>query len=180
MSENDAELIERAQAGDVDAYGELYKRYVDTIFRYIRSRVQDGHTAEDLTETVFLRAFEHLDRYKDRGYPFSTYLYRLARNQVVDFYRAQKSEHELGDAEIIGSNENEPELEAILGERLQALQIALGQLPADYQEVIRLRILLAIPTPTVAQWMDRSEGATRVLLHRALKAMRDLVDEFDE
>jgi RNA polymerase sigma-70 factor (ECF subfamily) len=178
-SGSDAELIKRAQAGEVDAYGELYQRYVDIIFRYLRTRVPDEQTAEDLTETVFLRAFDRLDGYKDRGHPFSTYLYRAARNQLVDFYRAQKHEAELDQAEDIESSEMGPEAQLDQTDRRQQLQVALDQLPADYQEVIQLRILLELPTPTVAQWMERSEGATRVLLHRALKSMKDLLETQD-
>lgn len=180
MSRNDAELIKKAQAGEVGAYGELYKRYLDTIFRYLRCRVPDEHTAEDLTETVFLRAFEKLDGYTDRGHPFSTYLYRVARNQLVDFYRGQKEEGELDQAAGVESAEMGPEAQLELGDRQRELLAALGQLPSDYQEVIRLRILLELPTPTVAQWMERSEGATRVLLHRALKAVKVLLERQDE
>jgi RNA polymerase sigma-70 factor (ECF subfamily) len=179
MSQNDAELIKKAQAGEVDAYGELYKRYIDIIFRYLRSRVPDEQTAEDLTETVFVRAFERIDGYKDRGHPFSTYLYRVARNQLVDFYRGQKHEDEIDQAAVVESAEMGPEAQLEWGDRRRELLEALGQLPSDYQEVIRLRILLELPTPTAAQWMERSEGATRVLLHRALKTLKDLLERQD-
>ena len=179
MSRSDAELIKEAQAGEVDAYGELYKRYIDIIFRYLRCRVPDEHTAEDLTETVFLRAFEKLDGYKDRGHPFSTYLYRVARNQLVDFYRGQKDEGELDQAADVESAEMGPEAQLEWGDRRRELLEALGQLPSDYQEIIRLRILLELPTTTVAQWMERSEGATRVLLHRALKSLKGTVEDLN-
>ncbi len=168
----DAELISRAQAGEVEAFGELYERYLDPIFRYVRVRVSDEHDAEDLTELVFLRSFESLDRYEDRGWQFSAFLYRVARNVVVDHYRGRRehsSEDEIGRLEHPG-----PALEesVVQNERMQELQRAMQDLPPDYQEVIRLRILLEMPTSAVAEWMDRKEGAVRVLLYRALKALR--------
>ena len=168
----DSELVARAKSGDVDAFGELYERYLDLIFRYIRARVTEKRNAEDLTELVFLRSFEALDRYQERGYPFSAFLYQVARNILVDHYRSEKEEVSL---EAIAQHETlEPSLDegVIIDERVQILRAAMEELPSDYQEIIRLRILLELPSATVAQWLDRSEGAIRVLLHRALKALK--------
>ena len=73
---SDAELIDLAQRGESEAYGELYRRYLDPIYRYIRIRVGEDRLAEDLSEMVFLRSFESLGKYKERGHPFSAYLDR--------------------------------------------------------------------------------------------------------
>ncbi len=72
---DDARLIERAKQGEVEAFGCLYERYLELIYRYIRTRVAEDRTAEDLTETVFLRSFESLSRYKEKGLRFSAFLY---------------------------------------------------------------------------------------------------------
>ncbi len=168
----DAELIAQAQDGRVEAFGELYQKYLDPIYRYVRVRVSEDRTAEDLTEVVFLRSFEALDRYKEQGRPFSAYLYQIARNLLVDHYRQQREELPLDSVDRMASNQVEVDEQLIQEERIQMLQQALEDLRPSYQEVIRLRVVLALPTATVAEWMGKSEGATRVLLYRALKELR--------
>lgn len=178
--ENDAELISRAQGGEVEAFGELYQRYLDLIYRYIRVRVAEDRVAEDLTEVVFMRSFEALGRYKERGRPFSAFLYQVARNLLVDHYRQQKEEVPIEDANQMATSATAVDELVIQDERIRAIGHALTHLPADYQEVIRLRVILALPTADVAAWMGRSEGAIRVLLHRALTDLRRRLIESDE
>jgi RNA polymerase sigma-70 factor (ECF subfamily) len=168
----DAELIARAQAGEVGAFGELYERHVAVIYRYVLARVNVVRDAEDLTEVVFLRAFEALHRYKERGRPFTAFLYQVARNALVDYYRQQRKNETIEAVERLPSSSPTPDDRLMEEERKAVLWEALSTLPEDYQEVIRLRIMLSLPTATVGEWLGRSEGAVRVLLHRALKALR--------
>jgi RNA polymerase sigma-70 factor (ECF subfamily) len=168
----DAELITRAKRGETESFGQLYERYVDQIFRYVRTRVSDDQDAEDLTENIFVRSYESLETYEERGWAYSAFLYQVARNLLVDHYRQPKAEQALDDSEPLEAGE--PGLEERLTDQEDVVRIkgAMIRLPDDYQEIIRLRILLDLPTSTAAEWMDRSEGAARVLLHRALKALR--------
>jgi RNA polymerase sigma-70 factor, ECF subfamily len=171
VEHSDAALVALAQGGEREAFGELYRRYLDPIYRYLRVRVSDDRLAEDLGEMVFLRAFESLGSYRERGHPFSAYLYRVARNLLVDHYRRREElslDHALdipGTIDVAG--------EVARRDQLRTVRAALTSLPEDQQEVIRLRVVLALPTAEVAAWMGRSEGAVRVLLHRALKALRE-------
>jgi RNA polymerase sigma-70 factor (ECF subfamily) len=173
----DSELVSRTKSGDVEAFGTLYERYVERIYKYIRVRVTEVAVAEDITENVFLRAFEAIDRYQERGYAFSAYLYRIAQNHLVDYYRKKKEEAPIEVAEQISADVTPLDENLIRNDQVQEVQKALATLPEDYQEVIRLRVLLELQTTEVAEWLDRSEGAVRVLLHRALKALRESVDE---
>lgn len=168
----DADLIVRAKSGDTECFGQLYERYVDQIYRYVRSRVADDQDAEDLTENIFVRSYESLEAYEERGWAYSAFLYQVARNLLVDHYRQAGSDQPLDDSEPLAASG--PGLEQRLTDQEEVLRIkeAMARLPEDYQEIIRLRVLLELPTNTVAEWMDRSEGAARVLLHRALKALR--------
>jgi len=175
-SASDAELIFRVQSGEMEAFGELYSRYLDSIYRYIQTRVDEAADAEDLCEVVFLRTFEALDRYEERGHPFSAYLYQVARNQLADHYRTQDVRVALEQVAEPISDELDPEDAYALQERVLDVINSLGNLREDYQEVIRLRVVLELPTATTAMWMDRSPGAIRVLLHRALVALREDVD----
>jgi RNA polymerase sigma-70 factor (ECF subfamily) len=172
----DSLLIRQAKRGDRSAFGALYERYVDPIFRYIRSRVDDDHTAEDLTEAVFLRSFEAIGTYRDRGLRYSAYLYQVARNLLIDHYRREEDTLSLERAESLLADESSTDDEIIRREQAATIRRAIDRLPEEYQEIIRLRVILEIPTAEAAEWLKRSEGATRVLLHRALKALKREVD----
>jgi RNA polymerase sigma-70 factor (ECF subfamily) len=186
MSENkgsnreDAALLALVQQGDADAFGVLYQRYLDRIFRYLRMRMANDRDAEDLTETVFVRAFESIDRYEDRGWPFSAYLYQIARNVLADHYRTLKHTSPLDDLEPIESTQLPVDDLVVHRERLNLVKEALQTLPDDYQEVIRLRVILKMSTASSAQWLNRSQGAVRVLLYRALRKLRDAVAEMSD
>ncbi|MCH8095003.1 MAG: sigma-70 family RNA polymerase sigma factor [Chloroflexi bacterium] len=175
-SPSDAELIARAQSGDDEAFGDLYVRYLDPIYRYLRIKVDEAADAEDLCEAVFLRTFEALDRYQERGHPFSAYLYQVARSQLADFYRTHVVGVDLEQVPEPAAEDADPEATYAQRERALDAVHSLGKLRDDYQEVIRLRVILELPTSTVAMWMDRSPGAVRVLLHRALIALREELD----
>lgn len=175
----DAALIAEAKAGEVEAFGHLYRRHLATIYRYVRSRVYRDRDAEDLTEQVFLKAFESLETYEERGVPFEAFLYRVAHNTVVDYYRTQKAELPLEKIEGVHGENSEIERGLLDKERIAEIMAAMNGLSEDYQEVIRLRVILDLPTDEVAQWMDRKPNAVRVLLHRALKALRTELGEVD-
>ncbi len=147
----DADLIARVKAGELEAYGQLYNRYLTPIYRYIRTRVSTDGDAEDLTEAVFLKTFEALETYKERGAPFSAFLYRVARNAVVDHYRTQKTIGSLEDQESLADSEVDAETSMIDREQAHQIMLAISKLKERYQEVIRLRVLMDIPTEDVAE-----------------------------
>jgi RNA polymerase sigma-70 factor (ECF subfamily) len=177
---SDSDLIARARKGETEAFGELYRRYFDPIFRYLRLRVAQDSDAEDLAETVFLRAYQSLPRYRERGWPFSAFLYQVARNALADHYRKRRSETELTEAEGLGTTARALDEDLIMAEKIRTVQQAMVGLSTDYQEVIRLRILLGLTTETAAQWMGRSEGAVRVMLFRALTALRTKLNDAED
>ncbi len=175
----DAIFIARAQAGEVEAFGELYHRYLTQIYRYIRTRVSSERDAEDLTENVFLNAFQVLGSYKERGVPFGAYLYRVAHNKVVDHYRNGTSSEPWEEREGQLASSEDTEARIMQVENFQEIGAALQRLPETYQEVIRLRVLLEMPTDEVGRWMGKKTSNVRVLLHRALKALRQELGQTD-
>ena len=177
---DDARLIERAKRGEVEAFGYLYERYLESIYRYIRTRVAEDRTAEDLTETVFLRSFESLSRYKEKGLRFSAFLYQIARNLLVDHYRQKEEELPLESADQIDVSLSRIDDIIVIQDQADRLRVGLEALPEEYREIIRLRVLLELSTTECAQWIGRSEGAVRVLLHRAMKALKRQVVKDNE
>ena len=174
---DDVQLIVLAQDGEADAFGELYERYVQTIFRFVYVRLDDRRDAEDLTEEVFLRVWQSLPNYREQGVPFLAFLFRIARNAVIDFYRSSKSS---AHQESIEDNplqdlRSDPGEQAITNLEHQELRRILDTMREDYRMVLVLRFLSELSPEETAQVMGRSTGAVRVLQHRALAALRSIL-----
>src|SRR5437016_8067938 len=112
MSLDDAaleRLVQQAKNGDADAFGEIFDHYHEPIYRYVASRVQRPSDAEDLTQSVFVKALEALPRYEVRGIPFGGWLFRLARNAVIDFVRTNRQHADIADAVERSDNGTSPD-----------------------------------------------------------------------
>lgn len=174
----DIQLIELAQSGKAEAFGELYERHALTIFRFIYARLDDRQDAEDITEEVFLRVWQSLSSYQEQGVPFLAYLFRIARNAVIDFYRSSgKFGHQesLEESPVLDSK-SDPSEAAIANLEHQEIRQVLENLKDDYRMVLVLRFLSELSPEETAQVMGRSTGAVRVLQHRALSALRNILE----
>jgi RNA polymerase sigma-70 factor (ECF subfamily) len=175
---DDVQLIVLAQDGEADAFGELYERYVQTIFRFVYVRLDDRRDAEDLTEEVFLRVWQSLPNYREQGVPFLAFLFRIARNAVIDFYRSSKSSahQESIEDSPLQDLRSDPGEQAITNLEHQELRRILDTMREDYRMVLVLRFLSELSPEETAQVMGRSTGAVRVLQHRALSALRSILE----
>lgn len=171
----DAVLIAKAQQGVTEAFGELYERYHATIFRFVYLRLSSPQDAEDLTDDIFLRAWNNVHKYDERGIPFAAYLFQIARNALIDHYR--KNRNPVTSIEDLNLPDVDPEPEDHVSSRLefQELQRRMEFLPEDYQVVLTLRFLSGLSPEETARMMNRSEGAVRVLQFRALTALKRLM-----
>lgn len=163
-------LVDRAKAGDADAFGRLYDRFQPEILRYLTHQLRDRHWAEDLAQQVFLKAWQAIPRYEQRGVPFKAWLYRMARNQMIDHVRKQRPTTDLEGVEI--SEPAQAELRLITAEQHERLHGALDRLSADHREVLTLRFLMEKSAAEIGQIMDRKEVTVRGLQMRALRALR--------
>lgn len=172
---DDEQLIKQIKNGDADAFGVLYEQYAEVIFRYVYSHLENRLDAEDLTEDIFLRAWRALPKYDERGLPFSAFLFRIARNSLIDYYRQHKNVQSIEDIEL-QSHEIGPE-EAV-AERINNadLRKTIAELREDYRTVLIFRFLSGLSPEETAQVMQRSVGAVRVLQHRALSALKDMLE----
>ncbi|MDY7080420.1 MAG: sigma-70 family RNA polymerase sigma factor [Chloroflexota bacterium] len=176
-SNDETTLVDRAIAGNADAFGELYLQHMDAIYRYTYFRVGDVEDAEDLTEQVFLKAWEALPGYQQHGNRFISWLYRIAHNVVVDHHRRRKpilstslSEDEVGESKQPAALD-----QVIRAEEAAVLASAVAQLPDEQQQIVILRFVEGLRHAEVARIMDKSEGACRVIQHRALAALNKLL-----
>jgi len=175
--EQEHELICRAQEGDKQAIGELYRANVDVIYRYVWARVRDDSLAEDLTAQVFLKALEGLPTYQPSGKPFVAWLYRIAYARIVDHWRKLERRVEVPLEETLPSREPRPqELLDFEADWVTAMEL-LAQLTDDQQDVVILRFIGEMSLADVAQTVGKTVGATKALQYRALATLARLLEE---
>ena len=168
-------LVTRACAGDGEAFSELYERLADRIYRYIYFRVTDENTAEDLTSRVFLKAWEHLPRYKRSSSPFVAWLYTIAHNMLIDHYRTDRQPAHLDEIASLAADEPSPV--EVCESRLAAgaLRRALDLLTPVQREVVTMKLIDGMDTAEVARRLHKTEGAVRALQMRALQALAGIL-----
>lgn len=172
-------LIARAVAGDAAAFGKLYDDYVDRIYAYARSRVSSPHDAEDITETVFLKALEAISTYDDRGLPFSAWLFRIARNVIVDRYRRDGRSPQVVDISAAESVPAADRVDEVVMLQVESGRIreALGHLTDEQAAVVVMRFIWDMSLVDVASALGKTEGGIKAMQHRALRALASLLAE---
>lgn len=176
---DDNQLIGLAKDGEAEAFGELYERHVHAVYRFLYARLDSRMDAEDFTEEVFMRAWNSISSYHERGIPFLAYLLIVARNVLIDHYRRNGRAPQsvpIEDLQIKDMNPDPGEV-TTLNLNHQELRQALAYLREDYQEVLVLRFLNDLSPTETAKVMKRSTGAVRVLQHRALTAIRKTLSD---
>lgn len=176
---SDAELVERAQInGDLDAVGTLYDRHYNKIFRYARARIYDTQKAQDLTGEVFLKMVAHLPDYEVTAVPFSAWLYRIARNHLINEIGRKENQYQdvslYYASEIAGTQDNPAhQIEQKL--MLEEVQRVLPLIDETQSEVVLLRFLLGFSLKEVADMLDKSVGAVKSIQHRGLVALEAVI-----
>jgi RNA polymerase sigma-70 factor (ECF subfamily) len=166
------ELVSKAVKGDNDAFGELYDLLAPKLFNFILARIKHKSTAEDLLHTVFMKAWNNLPKYRPTHRArFSTWLFQIANFTIIDHWRTNKETVELDKLENLSQFALNPKLY----ENFNFLWQAMDELPEDYRTILRLRFIEDMSI-TEASWaMDKSEVGIRVLQHRALKSLRNIL-----
>lgn len=170
-------LVQRAVAHDADAFGKLYDMHIDRVYRHIYYRVGNEADAEDLTQQVFLKAWRAMGRYKKTASPFIAWLMTISHNLVVDFYRTRKDKAYI-EAEVLANHStSSPEQAAEVSYKQQRLRRAILQLSADEQQVVTLRLMEGFQFAEIASLLKKREGNIRVILHRALLKLRNILEK---
>jgi RNA polymerase sigma-70 factor (ECF subfamily) len=174
-----AGLVALAQQGDAEAFGLVYDRYVDQIYRYLYYRVGSHALAEDLTSETFLRALRRLDSFTYTGKDIGAWFTTIARNLVTDHVKSSRFKLEVTTADMLDADRADDGIEQEVLDRLQnaALFDALRQLKSEQQECVVLRFLQGLSLAETAEVMSRSEGAVKQLQLRAVRALAKLLPE---
>ena len=173
----EAKLVHQAKSGDSEAFALLYDAYVERVYRYILFRVSEDETTEDLVSQVFLKAWQNLDRYKPGGSPFIAWLYTIARNLVIDHYRAKKDLLPLEKIRALPSDLQSPPEEVEAHFDLEAMRDGLQALTGDQQQVLILKYIAGLPNENIAKIMNKQEGTIRGLQMRALQTLSKYMHE---
>lgn len=178
-SAEEARLIARAIEGDANAFGELYSHNLEAIYRYIYYRVAIREDAEDLSEQVFLKAWEALPGYRVKEFPFSSWLYRIAHNLVVDYHRRSRPVVPIESVPSERLEVGEPNVltRVIETEEVETLVKAITKLSDEQQQVIVLRFVEGLGHREIAAIIGKNEGACRMIQLRALAALNELLDQ---
>jgi RNA polymerase sigma-70 factor (ECF subfamily) len=175
-------LVRRAQDGDAEAFGQLYDRYADQVYRYLAYRLPNRQLAEDLTSETFLRALRRIGSFTWQGRDVGAWFVTIARNLVADHYKSGRYRLELSVGDVMDVSEpgatpteQGPEALALSGITHDVLLHAVKQLGAEQQECIALRFLQGLSVSETAEIMGKNDGAIKALQHRAVKSLGRLL-----
>lgn len=167
-------LVRQAQEQNAKAFGRLYDLLAKRIYNYVYFRVKNKLEAEDITEEVFLKALEALGSYELTEAPFTSWLFRIAHNLVIDFYRrsGKFSAGSMEEAEGVASPEKG--LDELVSGKIEQERLlrAISKLNDDHREVIVLKFVEGLSNKEVGVIMDKTEGGIKSLQHRALHSLR--------
>lgn len=181
MSDNSAdrmaveEIVARAKSGEREAFGRLYEMHYDQIHRYVSFKCGNAGEAEDLTGEVFLKMLESIHQFEFRGFPFTSWLYRIAHNVVMDNFRrkGRKPTVPLDDAErVAGAAHAEMEWRAHVSWTMSEVVNAMDGLTDLQREVVALRFAGGLSIAETAKAVGRKENAVKALQHAGIKKLR--------
>jgi len=175
------DLTTRACSGEQEAFGELYDFYAPRIFRFVRLKVKSQALAEDLVSESFLRIWEYLQKEEvEIEDSFQALLYKTARNLIADFYKRKSSQEIFIDDDFKRFFEQEPTNDKTTSrEEAEYIHKALVNIKEEYQNVIIWYYVDELSIVEISEIMDKSQGAIRVLIHRALKSLKKRLQKLE-
>jgi RNA polymerase sigma-70 factor, ECF subfamily len=169
------QLVQRAINGDRDAFTHIYDLHFDKIYRYIYVKVRSQAEAEDLTQDVFIKAYEGINSYKWRDLPFTAWLFKIAHNRVIDYVRKSSKEKKASLDEAGGIASGDPVYMTEQNYEVYQLKVALQQIPEAQREVATLRFISELSIAEVAKALGKSEGTVKALQFNAVASLRKLL-----
>lgn len=166
-------LVERAKAGETAAFGEIYDIYSSSVYGFLFARLRQKETAEDILQTTFYKAWKNLAGYRpNSNAKFSTWLFQIANYTLIDHWRTRKETAELSKIDNLVAFAENPELY----EEYEYLWEAMKKLQPDHQTVLELRFRQDLGVAETAHIMNKTEIGIRVMQHRALKELREILE----
>ncbi len=179
--EEELKIIEQAKI-DPAAFSSLYECYVDKIYNYIYYRTHNHQDAEDLTAGVFQRALDKIDTYKDKGYPFSAWLYTIAHNLVANWHRDEQKCQTipLEQVSMVSSQNGNPFQTTVKKEKVNLLAQSIKTLSPVRQQLLTLKFIDGETNAEIGRILNRSEGAVKSLYHRTMVSLKTMLSDYPE
>jgi len=166
------QIIKECQKGNLDEFTELYEQYFKKIYRFIYYKTHHQQTAEDLTSQVFIKTLENIGRFNPRQGLFSSWLYRIARNKVIDYYRTKKKEFDITSFWDLKSGEKiDVDLEN--KEKLEQVRQYLDKLKPEQKEIIVMRIWNSLSYQEIAEILNKNEANCKMIFSRTMRKLRE-------
>jgi RNA polymerase sigma-70 factor, ECF subfamily len=172
MDRSDTQCVAAFKGGDQQAYGELYDRYIERIYRFVYFKTFDKDIAEDIVSTVFLKAYERIGTFDATKGAFSQWIYGIARNAVIDHYRTAKQHVDIEDVFDLGLDERtEEKIDA--RDLLQKVEKYLTTLTPRQREIVTLRLWQELSYREIAEIVGGTEDAAKVMFSRTIRELRE-------
>ncbi len=172
MEINEKELVANCQKGKVEDFSILYYQYVEKIYKFIYYKVQHRETAEDLTSQTFIKALEKINSFSNEKSSFSTWVYAIARNSVIDHYRTKKNNFNIDDVWDLEDN-TDIERDADIKGKLEKVEKYLKELKPEQREIIMLRVWEGMSYREIAEITGKSEGNCKMIFFRTVKELKE-------
>lgn len=171
MNEAEIDIIKACQSGDLSQFSQLYDTYARKIYDFIYFRVQHRQSVEDLCSQTFFKALENIGKYRDNSGNFSAWLYKIARNVVIDYYRTKKNEADVAD--YFGLNDgSDLERDFDTREKLKSVEKYLQGLNPELREILIMRVWQDLSYKEIAAILNKSEASCKMKFSRAINKLR--------
>jgi RNA polymerase sigma-70 factor (ECF subfamily) len=172
MEINEKEIVANCQKGKVEDFSVLYYQYVRKIYKFIYYKVQHRETAEDLTSQTFIKALEKINSFSNEKSSFSTWVYAIARNNVIDHYRTKKNNFDINDVWDLKDN-TDIERDTDLKRKLEKVEVYLKDLKPEQREIVMLRVWGDMSYREIAEATGKSEANCKMIFFRVIKKLKD-------
>ena len=175
MELNESEIIAQCVSGNWTRFTELYDHYLPKIYQFVYYRTRHKETAQDLTSTVFMKVVQNLHTYKSGGAPFAAWVYRIARNTIIDHARAAKTTLDLDTAiHVAAKDDVASEVDSII--KLEAVRAGMKNLTEQQQQIVTMRVWDGLSHREIAEILDITEGSSKVAYSRALTSLKQTIE----
>jgi len=171
MAINEQEIIINCQAGNLDDFAKLYDKYIKKIYDFTYYRILHKETTEDLVSKTFFKALSNINKYQAGKGSFPSWLYRIARNTIIDHYRTKKEVTDIDDVWDLSSNEDIPR-DADNKQKLEKVEQYLKKLKPEQREIIIMRVWDGLSYREIADITDKSEASCKMMFFRTINALR--------
>ena len=171
LDKNELQAIKKCQSGNTESFGILYDKYIKKIYDFVYYKTMHKETAEDLVSDIFIKALDKINSFDAQKGSFNSWIYRIARNTVIDHYRTQKKDKNIDDVWDLSSNEDIA-VDVDVRAQMEKVQEHLSKLKAEQRDIVVMRLWQGMSHKEIADVLEKNESAVKVAYSRLISQMR--------